>query len=149
MRRWGFIGSAFLLGLSGAGQAAEPPEPFQVIVHPSNPVSALSPTFVAEIFLKKVSRWPDGEPILPVDQAPRSSLRVKFVERILHRSLSAVRNYWQQLIFSGRGLPPPELEGDAEVLRYVLRNPGAIGYVSSGFDVDKARVISLSGAGAP
>ena len=37
--------------------------------------------------------------------------------------------YWQQRIFSGRDVPPPEFELDREVVEYVLKHAGAIGYV--------------------
>ena len=50
---------------------------------------------------------------------------------MLHKSVSAVKSYWQQQIFSGRGVPPTERSTDSEVLAYVRSNPNAIGYVSS------------------
>ena len=43
-----------------------------------------------------------------------------------------MKNYWQQLIFSGQDVPPPELKTDDEVIQYVIKNPNSIGYVSSG-----------------
>ena len=62
---------------------------------------------------------------------------------MLSRSLEAVRTYWQQMIFSGRELPPPELRSDEEVVGYVLRRPGAIGDVSAGADLHGAKVLTL------
>ena len=46
------------------------------------------------------------------------------------RSPAAVRNYWQQRIFTGRGVPPPELASEEAVIKYVTDHPNAIGYVS-------------------
>ena len=76
-----------------------------------------------------------------VDLHGDATARQKFARDVLRRSLAAVRSYWQQLIFSGRNIPPPELESDAAVIAYVLKYPGAIGYVSGGANVDAVKVI--------
>jgi hypothetical protein len=57
--------------------------------------------------------------------------------------VQAVKSYWQQVIFSGRGVPPPELESDEAVIRYVLRFPGAVGYVSGTADVRGVKVLAV------
>lgn len=62
---------------------------------------------------------------------------------MIKRSVEAVRSYWQQRIFSGRDVPPPELDTDEEVVRYVLKHDGAVGYVSAGADIDGLKVISV------
>ena len=43
-----------------------------------------------------------------------------------------VAAYWNQILFSGRGVPPPMKSSDAQVLSYVHDNPNAIGYVNPG-----------------
>lgn len=127
------LGLAPLLGVlalsSGFASAEEPPS-FRVIVHPNNPLRALSRADVADAFLKKVTRWEDGETIRAVDLRADSGVRRHFTETVLQRSVGAVRSYWQQRIFSGRDVPPPELESDESVLAFVAKYPGAIGYVS-------------------
>lgn len=105
--------------------------PFVLIIHASNEDDVLSRDFLEESFLKKTTRWPDGEHIRPVDLPASSAVRRAFSEKILRRSVEAVKNYWQQRIFSGRDVPPPELDSDSEVVAYVAKHPGAIGYVSS------------------
>jgi ABC-type phosphate transport system substrate-binding protein len=114
---------------------------YRVIVNPSNAVTTMTRDQIAEVFLKKITRWPGGETIRPVDLHGSSSVREKFADHVLRRSLAAVRSYWQQLIFSGRNIPPPELDSDAAVIAYVLKYPGAIGYVSGEADVDRVKVI--------
>jgi hypothetical protein len=73
----------------------------------------------------------------------QSEVRRAFSQEVLRRTPGAVRAYWQQAIFSGRSVPPPELDSDAAVVAYVLRSPGAIGYVSAGAAVGGARVVTL------
>ena len=134
-----------LLGLAGSTAfAGEPAAPeFRVIVHPKNPVSQASREFITDAFLKKKTRWADDETIKPVDLKPNSAARRKFSESVLKRSVAAVRSYWQQRIFSGRGVPPPELESDEAVVAYVLKHRGALGYVSSNAKLSEARPIAV------
>ena len=59
------------------------------------------------------------------------------------RWFNAVRSYWQQRIFSGRDVPPPEADSDLAVLRYVKENAGAIGYVSDVPNIQGVRVVTV------
>ena len=43
--------------------------------------------------------------------------------------------------FSGRDVPPPELESDEAVVNYVLEHRGAVGYVSGAAKVRGAKVV--------
>jgi ABC-type phosphate transport system substrate-binding protein len=130
-----------VLTLSATALAQMPA--YRVIVNPSNTVSTLTRDHVSDAFLKKITRWPNGDAIRPVDLHGSSHARQKFAEDVLRRSLAAVRSYWQQLIFSGRNIPPAELESDAAVIAYVLKYPGAIGYVSGAANVDGVKVIVI------
>ncbi|HVH44955.1 MAG TPA: hypothetical protein VM925_21525 [Labilithrix sp.] len=121
--------------------SADAPAPFVVIVHPNNPHHTLDRAFVADAFLKKTTRWPGGEVIKPVDLPTDSSARERFSQDVLKRSVSAVKSYWQQIIFSGRDVPPPELSSDEVVVQYVLTHNGAIGYVSGTAHLGNARPV--------
>jgi ABC-type phosphate transport system substrate-binding protein len=116
---------------------------FQVIVHPSNPMTVVDRRFLVDAFLKKVTRWPHEEVIWPADLDADSTVRRRFTEQVLKRSVAAVKNYWQQLVFSGRDVPPPELDTDWQVVRFVLKHPGAIGYISPGVSLEGTKVLSV------
>jgi ABC-type phosphate transport system substrate-binding protein len=133
---------ALLVLLLSVSALAQGPA-YRVIVHPSNAATSMTRDQVADAFLKKVTRWQSGEAIRPVDLHGSARARQEFARDVLRRSLAAVRSYWQQLIFSGRNIPPPELDSDAAVLAFVLRYPGAIGYVSADADIADAKVIAV------
>lgn len=116
---------------------------FRVIVNPDTPAESIDRRFLADAFLKKVTRWPSDELIRPVDLGPESAVRRRFSNDVLSRSVGAIKSYWQQMVFSGRGVPPPELDSDGDVVRFVLRNRGAVGYVSASGDVAGAKIISV------
>ena len=135
-RRQLLVGGA-VLALVAAFQAVGSPAladeatpAFRVVVHPSNSTRSVERSFLADAFLKKTTRWTEGDAIRPADLRPTVDARRSFTERVLKRSVGAVRSYWQQRIFSGRDVPPPELESDDEMLAFVAKHPGAVGYVS-------------------
>lgn len=103
---------------------------YKVIVNESNPIDSITKKELAKIFLKKLTRWDSGLSILPVDQAESSPVRGAFCKDVLKRSVAETKAFWQEQIFSGRGVPPIEKASDKEVIDYVKANPGAIGYIS-------------------
>jgi len=109
---------------------AETPTDYKVVVNSANMVSTLSRDSLSRIFLKKTTSWPNGQTVAPVDQATNAPSRRAFSRAILGRAPNEVAAYWNQMIFSGRGLPPPTKALDSEVLAFVHDNPNAIGYVA-------------------
>lgn len=108
---------------------------YKLIAHPSVPASSLSREDASMLFLKKAStwsKWGSDQKVVPFDLAADSSTRQGFSSGVLKRAIPAIKSYWQQQIFSGRGTPPAELAGDNEMISSVSRTAGAIGYVSSG-----------------
>lgn len=116
---------------------------FRVIVNPDNPIDAVDRRFLADAFFKKMTRWPDNEAIRPVDLAPGAVARRTFSEEVMKRSVAAVKSYWQQMVFSGHGVPPPELDSDGEVVKFVLKNRGAVGYVSPATNTTAVKVLTV------
>ena len=138
--------TCFALALAAAlpARAGDTPPEFRVIAHPSRPETSVERAFVADVFLKNVTRWHDDEATRPVDQRLDSEVRRRFSESVLRRSVAAVKIYWQQRIFSGRGVPPPELESDEAVVGYVEAHPGAIGYISGAAPHGKTKVLTVT-----
>jgi ABC-type phosphate transport system substrate-binding protein len=137
---------AFWLGAHGAATPASSGEPleFRVVVHPSNTLDAMSRQDVADLFLKKVTKWPNGGPVLPVDLGDKSPVREKFSRAVHGKSAAAIAAFWQQQIFSGRGTPPTQKRDDDDVLSHVRANPGAVGYVSAGASLTDVKVVKLA-----
>ena len=136
-----FMGA--LLAFAASAFADSRSTTYQVIVNPNNPTTAADREFLADAFLKKATTWSSGETILPVDLPPGSPVRRQFSEEVLHRSVAEVKSYWQQRIFSGRDVPPPELDSDEDVVEYVLKHEGAVGYVSGAANLNGAKPVSV------
>ena len=110
---------------AGAAPAAE----LAVIVSARSNISMLSADQVAEIFLFQTNRFPNGSEVVPIDQDLGSPLRDEFYSKVTHRTPALVKAHWARLIFTGRGQPPAEVDGNAAMRRMIAENPGMIGYV--------------------
>ena len=62
---------------------------------------------------------------------------------MIRKTPSQLRTYWNQQIFSGKGVPPPEADSVASAIQYVLANKGAIAYIPADADAGKAKVIGI------
>jgi len=134
-------------GASGGRDAALPPDPrtasYLIIVNPESPVRELGRSFVRDAFLKKAATWADGETIRPVDLPRVSLVRERFTREVLNKTPAQLRAYWNQQIFSGKGVPPPEVDSDAAMIAYVLHHHGAMGYLPRSADPRGAVVVRL------
>lgn len=122
------------IGVLSSPLAAHAQE-FTVIVNASNPVSSLPRDDVAKLFLKKTVMWQSGKAVSPVELPATAKAREEFARVVLNKSIAQVKSYWQQQIFSGRDVPPPEKSSENDVVAFVRSNPGAIGYVSKGAEI--------------
>lgn len=137
--------AAMFLCIGGRALPAQRTAAYKVVVHASNPVDGLTPGEVSHLFLKKVTIWKGGEPAYPVDLTPASATREAFSWAIHRRHVPAIKGYWQVQLYSGREVPPPEMDNDAAVLEYVRTHPNAIGYVSAGTPLgNDVRVLAVS-----
>ena len=124
--------------------AAQEQPLYRVIANPDNPAAEISRTEVSRFLLRKSMRWTDGTPAKPVDQGDGRAVREAFTREIHGRSVASVRHYWQRQVFSGRGLPPPEVPGDEAVVEFVKKYPGGIGYVSRDVPLDGVKVLAIT-----
>ena len=132
---WRVLTIALLTSAVGAAMAFAHDAPaagYQVIVNAANPVTSLPNSEVAKLFLKKTVSWPEGGVVQPVDLREDSEVRREFSKEVLGKDVSTVKGYWQERIFTGRGVPPIEKASEAEALAFVGANKDAIGYVAAG-----------------
>jgi hypothetical protein len=95
-----------------------------VISHPGTTISAGE---VKEIFLGE-KQFAGGTKLVPVDNA---SLQDNFLSKFLDMATSKYNSAWTKKSFRDGLTPPAVKSGDSEVIDFVKRTPGAVGYVSS------------------
>src|SRR5512139_3961088 len=106
VRRQPAAGPAVLAATSPARRAPapEPVEPpqFTVIVHPANAAASITRKQLADLFLKKVTRWPDGATVHPVEPPEGSVARAYFLSDVMGgKSAFAVKLFWNRRVLSG------------------------------------------------
>ena len=134
----------FILTFTGVSLLEAEDPSFKIIINKSNTVSSLTKKEISRLFLKKNTRWDNGHKVLPADQKADSSVRESFSKAIHGKGVSAIKSYWQRMIFSGRAIPPPEKSSDKEVLTYVMENTDAIGYVSASTKLDEVKIQQIT-----
>ncbi len=117
--------AGIVLGLHACGAAAE----VVAVVSARSPLTALSKSQAADIFLGKSSHYPDGSPAVPIDQAEGSAARDEFYSAVAGKSAAQLKAHWSKIIFTGRGQPPREAANNAELRKRLAENPSAIGYI--------------------
>lgn len=132
--------ASLLLGLAGVTSANG--HQFKVIVHPDNPSDGVSRDFLRDAYLKKTTTW-HGVTIRPIDLSSKFPEREHFTRQVIRKTPAQLRSYWNQQVFSGKGVPPPEGASIADIIAYVVANPGGVGYIPIDADPGQAKVIRI------
>jgi ABC-type phosphate transport system substrate-binding protein len=132
---WTLIGLALSLG-SGAASAD-----VVAVVSAKSQATSLSKAQVADIFLGKAIRFPDGTRAIPIDQAEGSADRDEFYDKVAGKTAAQIKAYWSKIIFTGRGQPPPTVANTIEMRKRIGENPAAIGYIDRRMVDDTVKVV--------
>ncbi|MDA8362519.1 MAG: hypothetical protein M0Z84_01585 [Gammaproteobacteria bacterium] len=111
-----------------------------VIANPRVPATSLSVPDLAAIYLRRVTVWSDGQPIVPVNQGTGSVIRKRFSVILFKEPPVALDDYWNRMHFQGQN-PPLVLGSDRDVVIFVNKVPGAIGYVRKGTPIESAKIL--------
>ena len=132
------LAALVLWAMAGRGVASE----LKIIANPGVKISAISLKELRGIFLETRTLLADGSRVEPV--LLRSGLvHEQFARQIIGKTDAALETYYRSLVFTGKGLIPKRVGSDAEVIDYVVRTKGAIGYIGVGTDAGKAKTMEL------
>ncbi len=121
-----FIAVSTALLFAGSAKAEE----LLIIANASVSVPApLSLSQIAAIYLLRVTTWPDGTHIVPVNREAPSEARREFTAQVLQEDNGELAAYWNEMHFLGK-LPPVVQESQRAMVAFVRNVPGSIGYVS-------------------
>jgi ABC-type phosphate transport system substrate-binding protein len=130
-----------LIGLALSLTSAAAMADVVAVVSAKSSITAVSKSQLADIFLGKTNRFPDGTQAAPIDQAEGSAARDEFYDKIVGKTAAQIKAYWSKIIFTGRGQPPPTVSSASEMKKRVSENPAAIGYLDSSMVDDSLRVV--------
>ncbi|MGB9074469.1 MAG: TonB family protein [Terriglobales bacterium] len=114
----------------------------RIIANPSVKAEAISDSEIKSVFLEERNSLRDGTHVEPV-LSKGGPAHAAFLKEYLGQNDDALQNYYRSLVFTGKGSMPKILHSDAEVVAYVAKTRGAIGYVSSTAPVDGVKTLAV------
>jgi ABC-type phosphate transport system substrate-binding protein len=114
-----------------------------VVVGAKSDATAMTVDQVSALFLGKSEKLPGGGTAVLLDQPSGSAIRTTFYDKVTGKNESQVKSAWSRLVFSGKGTPPKEASGSADIKKQVAANPNTIGYIEKSA-VDSSVKVLLS-----
>ena len=138
MRKTIVLIAMFLVLTAGAAFAAE----YALVVNPGNPVGTLSKQVGKDIFLGRKSAWDNGSRVTIYAQSG-ASFHSLVVKNVTGKNAGQFDLFWKKALFTGQGIPPTNLSGDAAVKQAVAGNPGAVCYISADAVDSSVKVLEI------
>ena len=102
----------------------------KVIANPSVGASTISVEELRGVYLVNKTTLSDGSRVEPVLEKG-GPVHAAFLKAYIGKTDAALDTYYRSLVFTGKGSIPKTVDADADVVAYVTKTKGAIGYVSS------------------
>jgi len=102
-----------------------------VVITARENVEELSVDDVARIFLGKVTRYPSGAEVVPLDLDPSDPGFARFARLVLKKSPAQLKAYWSKRVFTGKGKPPRRVATRAALLELVESHPRYLAYLNA------------------
>jgi len=115
----------------------------KVIVNSQAQIQKISPKTLLRIYSMQQKYWPNGKKIKVYTLSQLQTEHQNFVKKILKSQPYQLERHWKQLLFSGIGKPPIQLDNEQEMITKINSSPGAIGYVSANTIVDTSLILEV------
>ena len=113
-----------------------------MIVHPTNEAVSVSRNEIQKIYLNKKVRWGDGSRIVPVTLQVMD-IQALFLKQNILKTPRQFSTFWKRQFFTGKGVPPTTFANEDDVVSFVARTPGGIGFVSRKASLNGVRLLAI------
>ena len=124
------------------GASAATADDLVIIANPGLGENSIESKDLQRIYLGKQTRWNDDTSIVPV-MMKSGPLHEVFIEKYVDRSVQRFVTYWRQMVFTGKGVPPRSFTQEAELVEFVARTPGSVGFASAEADTSGIKILQL------
>ena len=114
----------------------------KVIANSSVGASSVSADELKDVFLATKTSLSDGSHVEPVLEKGGATHEA-FIKEYLGKTDAALQTYYRSLVFTGKASMPKTLGADADVVAYVARTKGAIGYVGAGTSTAGVKILEV------
>jgi hypothetical protein len=113
----------------------------KIIANESVGASSISADEIKGVFLSTKTSLSDGSHVVPVLEKSGPAHEAFLKE--LGKTDSALETYYRSLVFTGKASMPKTLGADSDVVSYVAKTKGAIGYVGAEASTDGVKVLEI------
>jgi ABC-type phosphate transport system substrate-binding protein len=131
-----------LLAALTIGAATAPAADIKVIANASVGASSVSVEDLRGVFLDTKSSLSDGSHVQPV-LLKSGAVHEAFLKEYVGKTDAGLETYYRSLVFTGKGSMPKQLATDSEMVAYVEKTKGAIGYVAAGTNTANVKVLEV------
>jgi hypothetical protein len=114
----------------------------KVIANGSVNVSEVSSADLKSIFWETKTLLEDGSHVEPV-LLKSGDAHDAFVKQYTGKTTAALETYYRSLVFTGKGAMPRRFASEAELVDYVTKTKGAIGYVSAEASTEGVKILRV------
>ena len=129
------------LSFGAVSRAADVSADVKVIANPSVGASEISQDDLKAVFLA-VKTTIGGSQVEPVLGKSGRAHDI-FLKEYLGKSDATLIAYFRGLVFTGKASMPKVCDSDAEIIAYVARTRGAVGYVGAGVTAQGTKTLAV------
>ena len=119
--------SAFFLFIIFGNLSAQ--EKVTIIVNKDLPISSISETKIQKVYFGKTTLWDNKVKINPCLLNFKTEFGKELFRMIVNESPRKYQRHWLKQLFSGYGAAPITFGSSIEIIEYVSKNSGAIGFI--------------------
>ena len=114
-----------------------------VIAHSSVPLDHMSKQQLRAVFALSKQYWPNSDSIKVAVRKAGDEFHIQFSRQVLGVFPYQLKRNWDRLSFSGMAIPPHYVSNDQEMIDYVRKNPGAIGYLDKPVELSESMGVKV------
>ncbi len=113
-----------------------------VVCNESVTADKLTKDNIQEMFMGRKTRWNDGQKIV-LSTLKEGPAHEAFLNEYVESTPQQFLTHWKKQVYTGRGKMPMSFNTTQELIDFVKKNPGAIGYVPSAEYQNQAKSITI------
>lgn len=114
----------------------------KIIANASVKSDAITAGELVRVFLEDTNSLNDGSHAVPVLEKGGAAHEA-FLKEYMGKSDAALQTYYRSLVFTGKGEMPKVVGSDADMVAYVAKTKGAIGYVASASAAEGVKTLEV------
>jgi ABC-type phosphate transport system substrate-binding protein len=132
--------TAMLIGVMASSQAFA--GDVAVIANRGVPVASLTKAQIQDIFTGNLTKWDNGKKITFI-VLTGGAAHESFLSDYVGKTPAQFQAYWKKQVFTGAGTAPKSGKDEKEILDFVAKTDGAIGYVPSSAVDSSVKAVSV------